>query len=569
MAKATSKKVLYNKYLERINALHRDKYFDDMYLSFLKGKNSFMRYHRYESSLFDSSWIEVIEDCLYDLGEIVNNPKQVTKQESSVVPVELAKKIDGESVQHLASHTQYIKEIDENNNVVPSKILSHSNEDNMITYENRFIATFIRRLVLFIEKRYEYIKKMMSLHREDVLYMKTSTIVNGEEVEIETKVRARKESDDEVAIKNQSYIERIKSMREYVFYYYNSPFMKKLKNERDVKKPILQTNIIRKNPKYHKCYKTFLFIERFASLGVNYKVDEAYKNFTDQDLAELNYLFLTEYLSLRNEEEMKNLRGVTKTYKPKIMTSIDDEMFTFGEPLTGTLEFVRVDEEYRKYLNELGSYGLPLHPDKYEKLYYQSEYKLKATNKKQIQEMEKLLRRKVRENDNWEKYVENLLEVVAKEDREAEEKRLMAIASEELARIEKKRQELISAAKDEKQKVKEQAKKDKEAKKQKAKEEKEAKEKANELVNEEPVNTNETLEVNEPTQEEMWVKNEEINNESQNQDVEVLEEDNKEPEVLENESNEENEVNSSSQEKKEENTASITPENDDETDKSE
>ena len=569
MAKATSKKVLYNKYLERINALHRDKYFDDMYLSFLKGKNSFMRYHRYESSLFDSSWIEVIEDCLYDLGEIVNNPKQVTKQESSVVPVELAKKIDGESVQHLASHTQYIKEIDENNNVVPSKILSHSNEDNMITYENRFIATFIRRLVLFIEKRYEYIKKMMSLHREDVLYMKTSTIVNGEEVEIETKVRVRKESDDEVAIKNQSYIERIKSMREYVFYYYNSPFMKKLKNERDVKKPILQTNIIRKNPKYHKCYKTFLFIERFASLGVNYKVDEAYKNFTDQDLAELNYLFLTEYLSLRNEEEMKNLRGVTKTYKPKIMTSIDDEMFTFGEPLTGTLEFVRVDEEYRKYLNELGSYGLPLHPDKYEKLYYQSEYKLKATNKKQIQEMEKLLRRKVRENDNWEKYVENLLEVVAKEDREAEEKRLMAIASEELARIEKKRQELISAAKDEKQKVKEQAKKDKEAKKQKAKEEKEAKEKANELVNEEPVNTNETLEVNEPTQEEMWVKNEEINNEPQNQDVEVLEEEYKEPEILENESNEENEVNSSSQEKKEENTASITPENDDETDKSE
>ncbi|MCR4911895.1 MAG: hypothetical protein K5925_05160 [Bacilli bacterium] len=472
MAKATKKQLFY-KYLDKVSSLNKDKTFDDIYLSFLKGKNSFLRYHRYESSLFDSSWIDVVEDCLYDLGEIVNNPKQVTKQESNVVPVELAKKIDGESVQHLASHTQYIKEVDEQNNVVPSKILSHSNEDNMNTYENRFIATFIRRLVLFVEKRYEYIQRMIPLHMEEVMYLKTNTQVGGEEVEIETKIRVKKETDDDIAIKSQGYIDRILKMREYIFYYYNSPFMKKLKNERDVRKPILQTNIIRKNPKYHHCYKTLLFIERFSSLGVNYKVDEAYKNFTDEDLAELNYLFLTEYLSLKTETEMKDIKTVSKTHKPKVMTSIDDEIFTFGEPLTGTLEFVRVDEEYRKYLDNLGHLGLPLHPDKYEKLYYQGEYKLKATRKKELQEIEKLLRRKIRENDNWEKYVQELLKVFAEEDRAEEEKRLMAIANEELARIEKKRQELIAAAKGEKQIVKEQAKKDKEAKKQKYKVQKE------------------------------------------------------------------------------------------------
>ena len=46
----------------------------------------------------------------------------------------------------------------------------------------------------------------------------------------------------------KEYVERVEKMRTYVNYFYNSPFMKELKTEKDVRKPILQTNIIRKNP---------------------------------------------------------------------------------------------------------------------------------------------------------------------------------------------------------------------------------------------------------------------------------------------------------------------------------
>ena len=76
------------------------------------------------SSFFNDEWIRKIEDCIYELGQIVNNPLEVTTTEGNIVPVELAKKINYESIQHLASHTQYIKDIDEEGNVVPSKILS-------------------------------------------------------------------------------------------------------------------------------------------------------------------------------------------------------------------------------------------------------------------------------------------------------------------------------------------------------------------------------------------------------------------------------------------------------------
>ena len=442
-----SNKDLRNKYLKTVKELNTDQNISDIFTDLLHGKTETMRYTRLESSVFDTSWVEVVEDVIFDLGEIVTNPRSVTKQESNIVPVELAKKTDGESVQHLASHSQYVKEIDEVGNVIPSKILSHSNEDNIHTYENRFIATFIRRLVLFIEKRYEFIVNRMPLHSEDVLFVKNSSIINGDEVEIETKIRIKKKSDDPVALETDQILERIVKMREYIFFYYNSPFMKKFKNEKDVRKPILQTNIIRKNPLYRHCYQTFMFIEKFNSLGVNYHVNEEFKTFNEDELADINYMMLSSYFTVGTDKDFDTVKRSQKTYKPKILTSIDDELFTFGEPLTGTLEFVRVDEPYREFLNRRRHIkDLPLHPKKWEKLYYKDEYTLKRLYEEDFDELEKLIRRKVRENENYEKVVQRILLLVAEEEREEARRRLEAIIADERRRIEEKRKELIAKA---------------------------------------------------------------------------------------------------------------------------
>ena len=443
----TSNQKLFNKYIQKMETLNKDKNVDDIYDALLNGKNSYLRMSHVESSRFDPTWIKVIEDVLYDLGEIISNPRSVTKVESNVVPVELAKKINGESVQHLASHTQYIKEIDENGDVVPSKILSHSNEDNIHTYENRFIATFIRRLVLFIEKRYQFVTENVSLFTDNVLLMKNETVVNGQLVEIETKVRVRKENEDEVAVQAREYIEHIKSMREYVTYYYNSPFMRQMKTERDVRKPIIQTNIIRKNPKYRHCFETFMFIEKFDSLGVTYKVDENYSLFSPEELREYNYLLLSQYLSLQDERPFKEVKKNEKVYKPKIQTSIDDEKFVYGPLYKGPIEFVRVDEGYRKYRESLVRNDLPEHPTKQEKEFYKDEYNFRKFIKEEQKQIDRLLSRTYKDIKEFEKAVEKILALRQKEEFEAEQERLRAIREEEDRRIEAKRREIIAAAK--------------------------------------------------------------------------------------------------------------------------
>ena len=413
----------------------------DILASLSNGKNTYLRMDRIESSSFDSSWIDEIEGVIYDVGQIVANPRQVTKTEGNIVPVELARKTGAESVQHLASHTQYVKEIDEYGNVIPSKILSMINEDDIRTYENRFIATFIRRLVLFIEKRYEFVSKFAELHDESVLMFKNKSIVDGAEVEIETKIKINRKSDDEVSLKNNEYVERIKQMRQYILYFYTSDFMKKLKTEKDVHNPILQTNIIRKNPLYHHCYEVYRFIERYEHLGVHYKVDEQYTIFDETEMAELNHTLFANYITLKGKDKGPVTKGSIKVYKPRVLTSLDDEAFIYGPLYAGPIEFLRIDEPYQRYLDSKVRKDLPLHPTKKEKEYYADEYAQKAENKEDLKQKNDLIKRKNKEVAAFNK-------AAAKIDEEREQARL-ALLEQEKQIIKKEEDDLLAAARSE------------------------------------------------------------------------------------------------------------------------
>ena len=158
MAQKLSKfEKLHRKYVAKTNSLFETKDGKDVLELLSKGKNSYLRFDRFESSAMDMSWIKRIEDTIPQIGEIVENPKKTMQTLSEVVQVEKAKKTTRESVQHLSSHTQFIKSVDENGMVTPSKILNVYNDDFYAIYENKFVATLLRHLLIFVEKRYDYI----------------------------------------------------------------------------------------------------------------------------------------------------------------------------------------------------------------------------------------------------------------------------------------------------------------------------------------------------------------------------------------------------------------------------
>ncbi len=394
MSNYSKEKELYLSMSEKLSGVLDDNDAKEIFDALKNGKSSYLRLDRIESSSFDNSWIENIESCLFDLGTIINNPRMVTKTTADLTPIELAKKTNSTSIMHLASHTQYIKDIDENGNVIPNKILSIGSDDDIKTYENRFIATLIRKLVLFVEKRYEFVKQYATLMDHEQLFFKNSSNLNGAKVNIETKIVVDSPKEEKIEIETNDYIKRIEQVREYILYYYNSRFMKIFKTDKNVKNPILQTNIIRKNPKYHRCYELYRFIEAYDKLGVNYSVKEEYQDFDTNDLNRMNLLTFYNFLSLQGKDKEGRKEEKETHYDPIILTSSDDEEFVYGPLLKGPISFVRTDKDYQTYLDSKTDANLPPHPSHREKAYFQDEYRKRLMSKQEYKQKEFLLERK-------------------------------------------------------------------------------------------------------------------------------------------------------------------------------
>lgn len=422
MNQPSREKKLYRKYTDKVSSLLQDEEAQVIFDSLANGKNTYMRLDQVESSAFDLTWIDMIESCIPDLSFIISNPKMNTKTVEDLVPVELAKKTNAESVQHLASHTQYIKEVDENLNVIPSKILNIGSDDELKIYENRFVATLIKMLLLFISKRYDYASKFATLHDHETLYFKNRSTVGNAEVSIETKINVITKKDDPESIQSNRYVDRIAEIRRYVLYFYNSSFMKLFKNEKNVRNPILQTNIIRKNVRYHHCYELYRFIEAYDRLGINYSVKETFSQFDKAELRELNFLMFANYLSLQGKD--KSLTRVEKEnrYEPEIITSNDDEEFIYGPLLQGPIAFVRVDDAYRKYLEHRTHQNLPQQPTKAELAYFADEYQEGREKRREYLENLRIFKHKADQKIVFDKKVQEIIAEREREEKEEEER---------------------------------------------------------------------------------------------------------------------------------------------------
>jgi len=294
-----------------------------------------MQSSRSENRSFDESWIHELETGFNSIDRILANPRSFIKESPRLVLAGKAKKINSKSITHLASHTQFVRGVDEDDNIIPDKILNIDSDVDIQIYENRILMTLIGKLSTFVQRRYTYIKEHGETRNSDVLLVHSVNEVDGLRYEVDTRIKVSVPSEDEgKAAQNHELEEKIRRLRDRVTYYMNSKFMKEMKGAKAVKNPLAMTNLLMKNPDYHAVVVLWKFLDSYTKLGIEFDINDSRTIFTSDYLQEITNMVSLSMLTLRSNSlkghslELKPV--LRKHLAPKVLLSLEDETFLFG-----------------------------------------------------------------------------------------------------------------------------------------------------------------------------------------------------------------------------------------------
>lgn len=215
-----------------------------------------------DAKVSDTSWIDMVEECIPYLDNIIRNPRRFIVQEENIVPIEKAKVVTEESIRHLAQHTSMIQEVQEDGTVIPLKLLNVYREETVDLYENRFIKSLVDNLYTFVTNKLEESDQKSYAKVDSEVTYKGIMKKKGEVVEVNLQLSSKKETDVDASKNGHSLDERIEHIRDIVSAFRSSTFIKSLKESSPVRSPIRKTNVILKEQNFIKALELWEYLEK-------------------------------------------------------------------------------------------------------------------------------------------------------------------------------------------------------------------------------------------------------------------------------------------------------------------
>ncbi len=325
----------YKKLKTTFSGVNRSDEFAKQFINLIDGSDNEM-YHRekLERRLFDDKWLDAIEDIIPVIIKITRYPRETLKKFQEVLPVERAKKTDTDTIKHLAANTQFIREINQNGDVTPSKVLTSRQDSSIDIYENRFLMTLIRKLHLYLGYRSKIIVEQM--HSDYVHSLKIKSKMDWHKTEIDYDINLsirKKVEDDSIASLNHKLLDRITEVRKSIGNLMLSRFMKEMSGYLEVKPPIMKTNILMKNVDFKQCYDLWINLERVDK--IDFEVDGFDRNLLEdeENIKNIKNSMMVMYASMvdRQEKDIGLVKGIPFNYyrekKAKVLEYIDTEKY--------------------------------------------------------------------------------------------------------------------------------------------------------------------------------------------------------------------------------------------------
>lgn len=237
--------------------------------------------------VIDMDWVVAIEETLPYIQKAIDEQRRFIKQVDNVVRIELARKVGPESVKHLSQHTNFIAKVDDDGIVTPNKILTTEREESFAIYENRVLMTLIRKALIFVDDKYS---KMKDVPNDSYNRIQMERHVNFNDKKIDFTINYVNESHDKLAddldvldVSELSDFDRIRRIRSTLNEFLNTQLMREIAKEPEVRPPITQTNLLKKNPNFKKAMELWTFLDSYKRTGFEI-VSEDYQGKMDEQV---------------------------------------------------------------------------------------------------------------------------------------------------------------------------------------------------------------------------------------------------------------------------------------------
>lgn len=287
----------------------------------------------YSKDSFDDKWVDLFEFTIPYLDKIVRNPKRFITTEEEIIKVESAKKIGVETIKHLAKHTNFIQDVEEDTgDVIPSKLLNVFKEETFNTYENRFIYTLIQYMEQFIRIKKDGEKADPRLKDNKKIDYTSTTMVGEEKVSVNISLNTTLNTS---LNKDPNYNERVKKIINDIKALKYSEVYQALENEDVplVSNPIKKTNVILKNVNFQYAMKLWDYIHQH--LADKSEAEQEKKDYQDKgQLRELiDQTFLLEYLTVNSINNKASDKDIEEA-KEKTLSKMLDKIIDMNPELT-------------------------------------------------------------------------------------------------------------------------------------------------------------------------------------------------------------------------------------------
>ena len=304
----------------------------------------------------DIEWMNLIEEVIPHLDHVFRTPNRFIQNEEEIVKIEQARKVSVETIKHLSKNTNFIQTVDENGDVIPSKLLNVRKEETYNTYENRLAYTLIQNMKFFINKRKQSLEESFSMGKDDEnkdnkqLEYNAKSKLNDEDVDINVSISSKLDSQGKDSQeKNKNMIERIEAIERKITDIESNDVYKILDKLHviPVKDPIKKTNMILKNVHFQYIMKLWEFMKDNFDTETN--ATEENKDYMDNGQLKkmMDEAFLLQYLVMKTlDEDETEKQDTQKQVKAMVIEQMLDKMLDLDEEITEEQLQQMVAEKY-------------------------------------------------------------------------------------------------------------------------------------------------------------------------------------------------------------------------------